>query len=191
MAWNREDAPPRKLCRRLDVPGHCHFLTFSCLHRKPFLSRERTCQWLADAIVEAKKNHSFRLIAYVFMPEHAHLLIHPTAPYSISAILKSIKSPVGQKARHFVINEAPEFLQQMTVRSGGKTTINFWQAGGGYDRNIYSAEELWEKINYIHNNPVKRGLVLDAADWKWSSAADYRKVRAGPVVVDNDTLPWR
>ncbi len=50
---------------------------------------------------------------------------------------------------------------------------HFWQTGGGYDRNIYTAKEYEEKFNYIHRNPVQRGLVKRAQDWHWSSARYY------------------
>ena len=126
------------------------------------------------------------------MPEHVHLLIFPTErPYSISAILKVIKLPVAIKARKFVTTQSPEFLEHMLdVQPNGRRAIRFWQRGGGHDRNIYSPEELWEKITYIHNNPVKRKLVARATEWHWSSAADYARLRSGPLPVDNTDLPW-
>ena len=60
-----------------------------------------------------------------------------------------------------------------------------------YDRNIYTAKELWEKIGYIHRNPVRRQLVARPEEWEWSSAADYAGTRVGepPIPVDNQELP--
>ena len=46
----------------------------------------------------------------------------------------------------------------------------FWQTGGGYDRNIVSTAELYEKIAYIEANPVRRRLASAAVDYPWSSA---------------------
>ena len=184
-------SPPRKRCKRYNTPGDTHFLTFSCLRRQPFLTRDRTCQWLADAITSAKIKHNFQLITYVFMPEHVHLLIFPTEEnYSISAILKAIKQPVAQRAMHFVTTQALAFLQKMTVEEGGQQKFRFWQPGGGHDRNIFSPKELWEKINYIHRNPVARKLVPKAIDWQWSGAADFAKLRTGPLPLDNVNLAW-
>jgi putative transposase len=191
MSWDPNRAPPRKRSKRFNTPGDTHFLTFSCLRRQPFLSRERTCQWLADAIVAARVKHAFRLITYVFMPEHVHLLIRPTErDYDISRILKNIKQPVAQRAISFVRKESPAFLARMTIEVGGRKMLRFWQGGGGHDRNIFSPEELWEKIAYIHRNPVKRELVRRAADWKWSRAADFAKLREGPLAIDHGDLGW-
>ena len=65
-----------------------------------------------------------------------------------------------------------------------KGRLRFWQAGGGYDRNIRDEEEMLEKARYIHANPVRRGLVDSPADWKWSSARWYEGVRDGELVID-------
>jgi putative transposase len=86
----------KRLMRRpaLNEPGHAHELTFTCFRSYPFLRAERTCQWLADAVNEARQELDFALWAYVFMPEHVHLLVLPRlADYQISAILTAIKNP--------------------------------------------------------------------------------------------------
>jgi putative transposase len=181
----------RKRCRRENVTGHAHFLTFSCFHRRPYLSRDRTRQWLLDAIASAIELHRFDLWAYVIMPEHVHLVVFPREEeYSISGLLSSIKLPVTKKAINFVRREAPRFISQMEDRQpGGQTSMRFWQRGGGYDRNLYSPDEVWQKIEYIHNNPVKRGMVGVATDYQWSSAADYQGTRNGPLKINPEFLP--
>jgi len=65
-------------------------------------------------------------------------------------------------------------LQRLTIRQRpGKTTFRFWQEGPGYDRNIRTEKVLLSAIDYIHLNPVRRGLVQRAADYQWSSARWY------------------
>jgi hypothetical protein len=49
----------------------------------------------------------------------------------------------------------------------------FWQRGGGYDRNVHEITTLRAMIEYIHLNPVRRGLVKEVVDWPWSSARFY------------------
>ena len=65
---------------------------------------------------------------------------------------------------------APAWLTQITVRRGRRQERRFWQAGGGFDRNIFEPQTLFARIDYVHANPVRRGLVDRAEDWKWSSA---------------------
>jgi putative transposase len=183
--------PHRKTCRRFNDPGHAHFLTFSCLRRQPFLSKDRSRQWFVDAVDRARENHAFHLWAYVIMPEHVHLLLWPAmAMYDVSAILYSIKQSVVQRALTFVRREAPAFLEPMADRQpSGLTHYRYWQRGGGYDRNVFQAATLAQLVEYIHANPVRRGLCAHPEDWWWSSAADYLELRAGPLRIDRESLP--
>jgi len=80
----------------VNEPGHAHELTFCCFRRYAFLQSERTCQRLAESLEEARRKMGFALWAYVFMPEHVHVLIHPHClGYDIGIILKQIKEPIG------------------------------------------------------------------------------------------------
>lgn len=100
-----------KTCRRFNEVGHAHALTFSCFHRKSYLTGERACSWLAEAINAASGKHAFDVWAYVFMPEHVHLLICPRQDkYDVSKFLASVKLPVTRKACAYATQYAPEFL---------------------------------------------------------------------------------
>ena len=166
-------------------PGHAHELTFACFRRHAFLAADRTCQWLADAINDARAKLDFALWAYVFMPEHVHLMIYPRRPvYDIRTILKAIKEPVSRNAVAHLCVHAPEWLPRITVRHGKRQERCFWQAGGGYDRNVFEPTTLLAMIEYIHNNPVRRGLVARAELWKWSSAGWFEgknSLRPDPI----------
>ncbi|HNQ24833.1 MAG TPA: transposase [Phycisphaerae bacterium] len=182
---------PRKSCHRENTPGHAHALTFSCFHRQAFLTRERTCRWFVDALAATRDKHGFDLWAFVIMPEHVHVLIRPLRDvYSISAILASLKLRVSRRAERYVRECAPRFLDQMTdVQPNGQRCVRFWQRGGGYDRNLSSLRYVWEMIDYIHGNPLRRGLCAHPADWLWSSARYYEDRAAGPLRLDLDSLP--
>jgi len=179
-----------KTCRRYNELGHAHALTFSCYQRLPLLSKPRSCQWLADAIILARQQHAFHVWAYVFMPEHAHLLIWPTGPYDISKILATIKQSVVRKAIPWLRVHSPAFLPRLLDQQpSGKRSYRFWQRGGGYDRNLTEPPTIFAEIDYMHGNPLRRGLCLGAEDWFWSSAADYARKRRGPIPIDMDSLP--
>src|SRR4051812_3350826 len=149
----------RKRCRRYDDPGHAHGLTFSCYRRLPLLSKDRSRSWLVDAIEEARRISRFDLWGYVIMPEHVHLLICPRPPSTgISQILWRIKRPVGRKAIAYLKSTSPDWLARLTVtRPDGTRERRFWQAGGGYDRNIIEPATAWKTVEYLHLNPVRRG----------------------------------
>jgi len=180
-----------KRCQRWDFAGHAHELTFCCYQNRPFLSKDRTCRYLADAIAAARVAHHFDLWAYVFMPNHVHLVIHPRAnQYSISGILRSLKQPVSRRAIEYLKKENPNGLRSLATGQQDEP-YRFWQKGGGYDRNISKAETLIEIVCYAHNNPVRKGLAATAEQWYYSSAADWQNLRSGPIPIDFDTFPHR
>ena len=85
-------------------------------------------------------------------------------------------------------SNAPRWLGRLAVREGSRVRHRFWQPGGGYDRNITSSETLRAMIEYIHANPVRRGLVATAEEWEWSSARWYAGMRPVKLEMDQDVL---
>src|SRR5438105_1062800 len=107
----------------------------------------------------------------VFMPEHVHLLLYPRRPkYDTRIILKRIKGPVGRQAVQYLRACDSEWLSRIAVKRGRRVEHRFWQAGGGFDRNVTEPATALTMIEYFHANPVRRGLVKTAEEWKWSSA---------------------
>ncbi len=76
------------------------------------------------------------------------------------------------------------------AQPNGQVAYRFWQRGGGYDRNLWSTRDILEKVQYIHNNPLRRGLVSKPQDWPWSSWRAWALGVNEPVAVDTKTLPW-
>ncbi len=177
--------------RAYNDPGHAHELTFSCYRRFTFLSKDRTCQWLADAIRKAKTELNYLLWAYVFMPDHVHLIVYPQHHvYNDSEFLKQIKEPVSRQAVQFLKKEAPHWLPRIRDLKGTRVEHHFWQPGRGYDRNIDNARTLQKMIDYIHLNPVRKGLVNCARDWKWSSAGWFEGQPLNDLETDPISWDW-
>ncbi len=101
-----------------------------------------------------------------------------------------MKQPVGQKAVAFLNSDAPEWLPRITRTRGGSTERLFWQSGGGYDRNIDEPKTLPKMIDYIHMNPVRRGLVPRAIDWPWSSAGWFAGAPTVGLIPDRIPPEW-
>jgi len=187
------DLCKRKTCHRENTPGDAHALTFSCFKNRPFLNRDRSRQWLLDTLAKARDKHSFELWAYVLMPEHVHLLIYPLREdNSISGILLDVKRPVARQAVRFVRTQAPGFLKMMRDQQpNGEVAYRFWQRGGGYDRNLVSTKTVHATIDYIHANPVRRGLADIPEDWPWSSARFFAGRADYVLAADIDSIPPR
>jgi len=144
---------------------------------------------MAQALQMGRQKELYDLYAYVFMPEHVHLVILPHPDIKISRILFTIKSSVSKKAQLWVRANAPDFLSQMAdLQPNGDCHHRFWQRGGGYDRNLRSIDDVYEKMKYIHANPVRRGLVERAEDWRWSSYLAWENGQDSPLAIDRDSL---
>jgi putative transposase len=97
----------------------------------------------------------YALHAYVVMPNHVHMLVSPQVP--LPKLTKTLKT--------FTARQANQVL--------GLTGNPFWQEES-YDRLVRDRREFDHIHNYIENNPVRAGLVGDASEYLWSSAADLR-----------------
>ena len=181
----------RKKLIRYDSPGDARFLTFSCFKRQPFLSKDRSRRWFLDALEISRETHGFDLWAWVIMPEHVHLLVYPGhAPFQMKDALYSLKKSVTNTAQAYVRRHAPQFLKSMEDRQPNrKVAYRFWQRGGGYDRNLWTPAEIWEKIDYIHKNPVTRELCNHPLEWPWSSARAFSTRKPDPIRIDLDSIP--
>ena len=167
--------PHRKRLRHYDDPRQIHELTFSCYRRLPLLTSPTCSMLLSQAIDRAVDKQGFQLIAFVYMPEHVHLIVLPVVPTAaIARLLFAIKRPVSTRIKRHLLDTNADLVRRLTIRERpGKRTFRFWQEGGGYDRNITSIKTLHAAINYLHHNPVRRGLCDSPGDWKWSSWRYY------------------
>jgi putative transposase len=86
-----------------------------------------------------------------------------------------------------LLNEiGSRLLGKLTIRQRpGKLTFRYWQEGAGYDRNFDNEKSVRAVIDYIHLNPVRRGLCQRVLDWKWSSALYF----AEPEQMRDPDLP--
>jgi putative transposase len=176
----------RKTVHSFDIPGEAHALTFTCFRRLQLLSKDRTRRWFVVGMEAARKRLDFALWAYVIMPEHVHVIVWPQQPiYQMGKIKTALKVEVSRKALRYLRVQAPRFLEKLIdVQPNGDVHHRFWQRGGGYDRNINEPLTLETMIEYIHNNPVRRGLVEKATDWVWSSARYYAGYANVPIKMD-------
>ena len=168
----------RKTVRHFHEVGHLHELTFSCYRRMPLLTNDLWREKLARCIEAAGEEAAMELVGFVFMPEHVHLLVYPRSPNpSISRYLARLKQPFSRQIKDILAEQGSRLLPTLTVlERPGKTCFRFWQEGPGFDRNLFSSDAITASLEYIHNNPVKRGLCRRVVDWKWSSARYYLDV---------------
>ena len=203
-------AMPKGLKRYYGL-GHLHFLTFSCHQRRPLLSTVAARNLFVDALGKMRERHGFLLAGYVVMPDHVHLLISEPTLGTPSIVLQALKQRVSRDMRRSNDPQSPtrqddgwgthrkdlthdtgwdESEAPRAKTAGGALAARgvgdlprFWQPRF-YDFNVHSAEKRREKLEYMHANPVKRGLVKDPSEWNWSSWSFYARGQAGLVPID-------
>jgi REP-associated tyrosine transposase len=184
----------RKLVRHDHEPGDLHELTFSCYRRMPLITNDAWRKLLCQSIDRAVESWSYRLVAFVLMPEHVHLLVLPTTKVvKVDRFLSAIKQPHSVRIKEILEENQSPLLERLTVQERpGKTSFRYWQEGPGYDRNLSTERAVLAAIHYIHENPVRRGLTRTAFDWKWSSARWYLSDAgiADPDLPRIHGLPW-
>jgi len=200
-----EAGPHRKRVKHYHEPGDVHELTFSCYRRMSLLTDDSWRKLLCEAIDRAVERHDYRLFAFVLMTEHVHLIVQPRkallnmpavacgtamldepaeASSDIDELLFAIKRPYSYRIKMQLIEEQSPLLKELTIRQRpGVLTFRYWQEGPGYDRNLKTARSIAAAIDYVHMNPVRRGLCERCTDWKWSSARYFLDPH-GPVDPD-------
>jgi putative transposase len=163
--------------------GDLHFLTFSCYRRLPLLGTMRARNVFVDALRKMRQRYRFLLVGYVVMPEHVHLLISEPSGIAPSMVLKVLKQRVSRDLRKKNRRRRAGQLRLSFMREG-EGVPRFWQPRF-YDFNVYSAKKKREKLEYMHANPVTRGLVQHSKDWLWSSFSFYAKGETGLVAIDS------
>ena len=142
-----------------------HFITFSCHCRRPYLADPASKSTVEEILERTRARHNARIYAYVLMPEHVHLLINETFDISLAMFLKSFKQESSRKLKG--------------------TRDQVWQPRY-YDFNVRTPEKFSEKVQYIHRNPVSRGLAAAPELYAWSSYRHYATGEQGPVSIESE-----
>lgn len=163
--------------QRIYGQGHLHFITFSCYQRQPLLQSGRARDLLVRELAGLREKMGFLLVGYVVMPEHVHLLLSEPQRGTPSTVLHDLKLRVARRLRAAAAQKALPFGEPRPPLRA------FWQARF-YDFNVFTERKKKEKLEYMHGNPVKRGLVTHPKDWPWSSWSNYAKGGQGLIAVD-------
>jgi putative transposase len=132
-----------------------HFITCSCFRRRPLLGSPALGTLFLKILEEVRQSYQFVVAAFVVMPEHFHLLLKQrVARRALSELRRSGTAVTEEEQRRF------------------------------YDFNVWSAAKHAEKVHYIHQNPVRRGLVAEPDQWFWSSFRAYACREPGIVMVN-------
>ncbi|NBA88296.1 transposase [Emticicia sp. CRIBPO] len=155
-----------------------HFLTLTIVDWVDVFTRKKYRDILLDSLLFCQNEKGLTLTAYVIMSNHIHLiaqsengrlsdLIRDFKKFTAQKILEEIETPEESRSDWML----KRFL--FAARNNQKHSEHqFWKTGN-HPEEIFSERFLWTKINYIHMNPVRAGIVSKASDYLYSSASNY------------------
>jgi putative transposase len=155
-----------------------HFITWSCYRRQPILGTATRRDLLLTILEQARRKYRFVVHGYVVMPEHVHLLISEPEEGDPSVVMKVVKQRFARQLKEKCGSTAP---RQGQLSENAPDAV--WQKRF-YDFSVWTEHKRIEKLRYMHRNPVKRGLVEQPDQWKWSSFRAYFFGERGPVRVN-------
>jgi putative transposase len=137
----------------------------------PLLGEAGAYQVFERELEAVRLRYGFVVAGYVLMPEHVHLLVGEPPVSLLSIALQVLKQRTSRKLK----------------RIGDE---QFWQRRY-YDFNVHNELKRVEKLQYMHRNPVKRGLVEKPQDWPWSSFVHYATGKVGTVEIESEWTAQR
>jgi putative transposase len=180
---------PRGLLRYHES-GQSHFITFSCYRRKPKFADTRFYDVFPLCLEAMRLRFRMRIYGDVVMAEHVHLLVSEPEHGNLAEAMHYLKLSFSKRAKSLRLVRVPVLRLVPQVRvpvldANLGADEPFWQKRY-YDRNVRSVPEFGIKLRYLHRNPVKRGLVRDPGDWKWSSFRHYAFREMGVVEIESE-----
>jgi putative transposase len=144
------------------------------------LASVRSRNQVIEILGEVCAKYGFALVGYVVMPEHAHLLISESPAAPPAKVVQVFKQRVSRRMRTKRRGRTGQLSLRFPEAHG--ELRRFWQRRY-YDFNVYSRKKLWEKLHYMHANPVEERLVRHPRDWPWSGWSFYAKGK-GLLTID-------
>lgn len=158
---------------RIEQDHALYFVTFSIVEWLPVLTSQESCQIVSESLDFCHERKHLRVNAYVIMPTHVHAILFD-ANFNSGRLLRTLadlRKYTGRQLTRYCATHMPAcFITTLQASAGQDRKHRFWQSGI-HPEAIYS-EPFWrQKIDYLHDNPCRKGLVRNPQDWRFSSAA--------------------
>jgi REP element-mobilizing transposase RayT len=150
---------------------YAEFLTVTCLEWKPILEEDRFKNIIIDSLSFLAKADRITVYAFVIMNNHFHLIWQIVGDNKRNDVQRDFLKFTGQQILKILRNENSSMQHELLVQAKDRK-YQVWERNS-LGIPLWSGEVIWQKLDYIHNNPVKAGLCKYAEDYKYSSAKFY------------------
>ncbi len=159
--------------------GAMHFVTCTVVQWADVFIRKMYIEIVEDSLNFCIDNKGLMVYGYVIMINHIHLLIGAKGN-NLSDVLRDFKKFTSQRITKAIqMNDRASrkrwllwLLTSEKATDNTPASFRFWQPDN-HAENVFQSSFMWQKLSYIHNNPVRAGIVDKAEEYKGSSAADY------------------
>nr|NQU92424.1 transposase [Bacteroidota bacterium] len=159
-----------------------YFLTLTVVDWIDVFTRKNHKCTIVDSLKFCQKDKGLVIFGWCLMPSHLHLIARAEGRYNLSEILRDFKKFTAKKIINQIIDE-PESRREWMIslfKNKGKNLnrikeYKFWQ-DGNHAKVIYSPKFFYQKLDYIHMNPVKEMIVINPEDYLHSSARNYAEL---------------
>ena len=168
-----------------------YYLTSVTNNRLPVFRTAKLKNLVCDALNEARKSAGLLMFAYVIMPDHLHALIG--SERKPSEVVRFVNGISGRRVIDFLKEPKFESSLKKLRRATGVRDYQYSLWDHHPNLKLISTENgLIEKANYIHENPVRGGLVEVAQDYRWSSIRCWMRkpLNDEPLTMDLDQISW-
>ena len=166
---------------------YVYFVTWTVTDWLAVFTTHEQFMVLIDALAYSRTRKGLLVHAYVVMPNHAHLIISSEPSAALPGIVRDLKRFTSRAlTRLFEERGAGVHLQhfrEAARRSGRGNDYALWREGW-HPVAIYTHRFFRQKLDYLHENPVRKGYVRRAEHWQYSSAGDYITGEQGPLELD-------
>jgi len=167
------DRPMGRSRYRIYDDKAAHFVTCTVLNWMPLFTRPQTSDIILEALRHRQEQNEWKVYGYVILENHLHMIVESR---KLAVELPRFKSFTARKLIDLLTEcHAEHLLQQLAFfRKAHKLDRDYqlWEEGS-HPQIIEKEEVLRQKLEYIHQNPVKRGYVDEAEHWRYSSARNY------------------
>jgi putative transposase len=169
-----------------------YFLTMTVVNWIDVFSRKNHRDILVNSLKYCQEKKGLYVFAYVIMTNHVHLIVNTAESTQLKDVIRDLKKFTSKEIVHQIQEEYESRRDWMLAIFAASTSkkhkeLRFWQEGN-HAIELYSEKFVWDKINYIHNNPVRAGFVKKAEDWIYSSATNYYGLES---LLNVNCLPQR
>ena len=168
------------------------YLTAVARDRLPVFRTDTIKLITCAALDEARKSGGFAIYSYVIMPDHLHAITDSVL--KPSKVLQYINGIVSRRVIDHLKEHGHNASPRKLRRESGtrKHQYSLWEHHSNA-LPIFSENMLMQKVNYIHQNPVRTDLVERAEDYRWSSVRIWKRcpLEDEPFIVDIDRINWR